>query len=130
MLTELIDQRQRLLAEIDEREQALKVLDHDIMFNLLESGEKQAFGTDKTGVALTSTTRYEYSQPVYRYLDSKGLLPNFAVEPKVTKGKLDALLKEGVLSYADMAEIEKHTIVEQSPYALRRVVPKEARIIP
>ncbi len=74
MLTELIDQRQRLLAEIDEREQALKVLDHDIMFNLLESGEKQAFGTDKTGVALTSTTRYEYGQYVYRYLDSKGRL--------------------------------------------------------
>lgn len=130
MLTELIDQRQKLLAEIDEREQALKALDHDIMSKLLESGEKQAFGTDKTGVGLTCKTDYKYGKQVYSYLKDRGLAEHFTPEPKVTKGKLDALLKDGLLNYKDMAVIEKWTTVEQSPYALRRVVPKEARVIP
>lgn len=125
---ELIDRKQELQEQIDKLATVMDDLDHQIKCGLLESGRKDAYGSNGIGFRLTSRTSYEYKQPAYDYLRDKGLLEVFLAAPKITKGKLEALQKEGQLTYADLAEIEKWTLVDQSPYTLARVVPKEARV--
>lgn len=123
-VTELIDRRYELEREKEALEREIADLTHDIAARLLQAGEKQAFGSQGIGYALTSTTRYDFGKAAYRYLEDKGLLGHFVAPPKITKGKLDALLKEEVLSYADMAAMEPFITVEQSPYSLRKIAEK------
>jgi hypothetical protein len=126
-ITELIDKRYAKLQEQEAIGREIAELDGEILTLLLEAGEKQAFGSQGIGYSITSTTRYDFGAAAYTYLDSKGLLGHFIPAPKITKTKIDALIKDGELSYGDMAEIEKWMTVEQSPYALRKVVSKEAQ---
>lgn len=125
-LSFLIDKHYQLVCDKEALEREIKDVAHEITCKLLESGQQQSYGNQGIGYALTSTTRYDFGKAAYRYLEDKGLLSHFVPEPKITKAKLEALQKEGVLTYADLAAIETYTVVEQSPYALRKVVQKEA----
>ena len=123
---EKIDYKQALTAQMEALQGLIADVDHAIMTDLLQSGEKRAFGSEGLGYALYSVTRYDFGKEAYRYLEEKGLLDRFVAEPKITRGKLDTLLKEGALTPVDMAALAPHTHVEQSPYSLRKVsAPKE-----
>jgi len=126
---QLIDRRQSIIQEIEALTQKQAELDHEIMCGLLDSGEKQAFGSEGLGVALFSTTRYSFGKMADAYLSDKGILEHFRPEPKITKTKLDELLKEGVIDYNDLAEIDKWKTTEQSPYSLKKVVDKKKAVI-
>lgn len=125
-ITELIDTRYEKIQAKEAIEREIAELDGEILTLLLQAGEKQAFGSQGIGYSITSTTRYDFGAAAITYLESKGLIDHFIPAPKITKTKIDALIKDGDLSYADMAEIEKWMTVEQSPYALRKVVDKKA----
>lgn len=126
-VTELIDARYGKVQLKEAIEREIAELDHEILTLLLTAGQKQAYGSEGIGYSITSTTRYDFGAGALTYLESKGLLGHFVPAPKITKTKIDALIKDGDLSYADMAELEKWMTVEQSPYALRKVVSKEAQ---
>ncbi len=128
MISGLIDQKHALLETIKGIQEKIDELDHQIMSHLIESGDKQVLGSDGTGYALTSTTRYQYGPKVLQLIKAKGLLEYFQ-KPSITRSMLELMRKQDRLTYQDLAEIERWTIVEQSPYSLRRVVPKEAKVI-
>ena len=127
-IQDLVDRRYALLQQIDELKRQDDDLVHEIACKLLEAGEKQAYGSNGIGYALTSTTKYDFGKAAYRYLEEKGLIAHFTPAPKITKTKLDSLIKEGDLTYGDMAEIEKYMTIEQSPYSLRKVAAKDAGV--
>lgn len=128
-LTQLIDQRHQMDAALETLQAAVAELDHQIMTLLLQDGLKSAVGSNGTGYSLHSTTRYEFRAEAYRAIEDKGLLDYFRGKPKITKSALESLQKEGVIDPADFADIWAHAVVDQSPYALKRYVPKEARIL-
>lgn len=124
----LIDKRVALLEQIDELKRQDDDLSHEIACKLLHAGEKQAFGSSGLGFALFSTTRYEFRPQIYRYMEQKGLIEHFVPPPKITKTKLDNLLKEGVLTYEDMAAIKDWILPDESPYSLKKVAAKGGEV--
>jgi hypothetical protein len=125
-IQELIDLKNANLAAIEDLKKIDEEYTHNIAAMLLEAGEKQAYGSDGLGFQLFTTTRYEFGKAAYIFMEQKGLLDRFIGEPKITKTKIDALMKDGELTYADMAEIEKWMDIQQSPYSLKKVVDKKA----
>lgn len=128
-LKAMIDQRQKLEREKDALQKAIDLLSADIIAIMVADGKKQALGTDGTGYSLSGRTTYSYQKPVYELLNAKGLLIHFEQKPKITRAELEDLYKQGALTGAEMDEIARYTIPKESPYSLRRVVPKEARIV-
>ena len=128
-ISELIDKRYALLQSIEELQRQDAELSSEIMHRLLEAGAKQAFGEQGIGYAITSTTRYEFGKAAYRYLEDKGLTHHFVAPPKITKSKIEALIKEGELTYSDMAAIEKNIVIDQSPYSLRKIAEKTKAVV-
>lgn len=130
LLSTLVDVDNRLQRGMKELSDISESVRHEIMSLLLQTGETQAFGSDGTGLSLTSRTSYQYDGNVFNYLEGRGLLKHFERKPSITRDGLEKLKKSGELTERDMKFIEEHTIEEQSPYSLRRVVPKEAMVIP
>lgn len=128
-LTQLLDQRKALQGDVDRTQLAIKELDKEILALMYASELKSAVGSDGTGVKLHSSAKYEYQRPAYEYLNAKGLIDYFTPEPKITQTKLNELKEKELLTFEDLAVIEKHTIKEESPYTLAKYTPKEARII-
>lgn len=124
-LTALLDERYELEEQIKALEKQYKELSNNIVLIMMTEGIKRAEGSNGLGYTTGCSTRYQILPEVYRYLDKKGLLQEFAQEPKVTKTGIDKLLKAEKLSYADMAEIEKGIIAEQGEYTLRKQAVKE-----
>lgn len=119
-LIELLDQRYDLEQLIAGYEKQLAELTNDIVCMMADSGLKEAQGSNGISYTVSTTTRYEYRQQAYDYLNEKGLLGYFLGKPRITQEKLKDLIKDERLSYADMAEIERYITSEQSPYFLRK----------
>ncbi len=130
LLTTLIDEKNRLSRTIEELETIGSALGDAIMSLMRELEVTQALGSDGTGFQIGSRSRYAYKPEVYRLLESRGLLEHFQPKPSITRTGLKDLQKHGLLTDEDVQYIEEHTIEEESPDSLRRVVPKEARVIP
>lgn len=124
-ITQLLDQRYELERQIEALSKQKDELTNDIVGMMLSEDIKEAEASNGLRFTTFASTRYDYKKPVYDYLDQIGLLSHFVPEPKVTKTKLDKLLKSGDISYQDMAKIEQWTVVEQSPYSLKKKAVKE-----
>lgn len=127
-LTHLADEVHSLEEAQRKLETTLKDKKNQLTAMCLELDVKSATSTMGKSYQVSVTRKYDYKAPCYSYLGDKGLLSYFTAEPKVTKTKLEAALKEGLLSHADMAAIEPFIITTEE-YTLRGVVTKEAALV-
>lgn len=124
-LKDLCNARFALLEEIKAMQDKLADVDHQILVEMQQSGIKEVYSDSGLGVQWANgSTKYDFGKAAYAYLRNKGLLEAFRPEPKLTKGALEAAVKDGVLSEADYGEVWKHCTVEQGAYTLRKVVAK------
>ena len=119
-LTAIANEVEALEAQIRGLEAKKAELNDELVAAMVTNETDVAYADSGLGWKLGTRNSYDYKRPAYDYLEQKGLLGEFIAAPKVTKTKLDALLKSDKLTYADLAEIEKHTIVT-SEYQLRKV---------
>jgi hypothetical protein len=124
-VVELINQKNELNEKITAMQNKEAEISGEITELMLQYDIKEAYGESGLGYRVQAgPTRYEFGKMAYAYLGDKELLGHFQPDPKITKTKLDALLKEGTITYSDMAEIDKFMTTDQSPYTLRKVVDK------
>lgn len=124
-LEQLADEVYNLSRQIESDTETLKVKKQELTMAIIEAGQDQAVSSSGIGFKLSKTPgRYEYKRPVLDYLEDKGLLEHFTPAPKVTKTKLDELLKAGALDYSDLAQIEQWTIVTDGEVSVRQFVAK------
>ena len=126
-LQQLIDQRYENERTIEKLTEENKGLGFQIAAMLSSEGVDQAFGTQGIGYKLSKATpRYEYKPAAIEYIKSRGLAEHFI---KLTQSGLKDALKSHHLSYTDMAEIEKYTVVTEGEITVRKVVDKEFTIV-
>jgi len=111
----------RLADDIVQYEEAITTLaetiadkKHELLVKMLESEIPAVAGTlgqvFKTGYA----SRYDFSDGAIKWAEAKGLTKYFETPPqvKITKTKMDALLKKGLIDHADYAWLENNHCLE------------------
>jgi hypothetical protein len=123
----LIDEIYILERAIENNTLYLKKRKQDLVCAMAENGIDKGYGSHGIGYQLSKApARYEYKPAAIEYLDLKDCLQFFIDNtPKITRTKLKELLDEGRLTYADIAEIEKHTISTEGEVIVRKIVDKE-----
>ncbi len=122
----LIDRRYEVEREIVKLKKEQDELNNAIAAILLEHNLKDLEGSGGVGYSLMTTTKYDFNIGAYKIIEDLNLTEHFVAKPKITKSKLDALVKDEIISRVDAAPIyDTWMTVEQSPYTLRKKVYKE-----
>ena len=127
-LTEMIDRRQQLVDLRNQIDGVLAELGGEIQIALMEQGMKTALGSNGCGIKLNAgRAAYEFEEAVYTHFKSRGLLHHFQSEPKVTKSKVETLLKQGVITQEDADLCWEHCLKSEGAFSISDYVPKETK---
>ena len=119
-LTAIANEVEALEAQIRGLEAKKAELNDELVAAMVTNETDVAYADSGLGWKLGTRNSYDYKPGAYAYIESKGLMGEFIKPPKLTQSGIEALRKADKLNYADLAEIEKHTIVS-AEYQLRKV---------
>ncbi len=125
-ITEKVQARAALKQFIDEQTQRLKELDLEIIHDMRELEVKEVYAPDGGGYSMTASVTYKWPPESYRLLEAYGLSDHFRSKPTITKGGLEQLFKDGVISSKEYGELMGQVIATEGTCSLRRVSERSA----